>query len=189
MGQFFFSQMSLGTNNSSSGFLAGTTNSRADLFITLLQCKKIFKTFGLQFSHSVMFDSLQLHRLQHARLPCPSPSPSTCSSFCPSSWGCHPTISSSIIPFSCLPSFPASGYFPMRWFFTSGDQSIGVSASASVLPMNIQDWFPLGLTGLIAMQSKGLSRIFSNTTVQKHQFFSSQFSLWSNSHIHLAIGS
>ena len=101
-------------------------------------------------------------------------------------WWCHPTISSSVIPFSsCLQSFLASGSFPRSQFFTSGGQSIGVSASASVLPMNIQDWFPLGLTGLISLQSKALSRVFSNTTVQKHQFISTQLSLWSNSHIHI----
>ena len=125
----------------------------------------------IQFSHSVVSDSLQPHGLQHARPPCPSPTPGACSNSCPLSWWCHPTISSSIVPFSsCLQSFPASGSFPMSQFFSSGSQSIGVSASASVLPMNIQDWFPLGLTGLIFLQSKGLSSI-SNTTVQKHQFF------------------
>ena len=107
------------------------------------------------------------------------------SNSCPSSQWCHPTISSSLVPFSSrLQSFPASGAFPMSQFFTSGDQSIGVSASASVLPMNIQDWSPLGLTGLISLQFKGLARVFSNTTVQKHPFFSTQLSLWSNSHIH-----
>ena len=120
-----------------------------------------------------------------ARLPCPSPSPRACSNSCPSSQWCHPTISFSVIPFSsCLQSFPASGSFPMSQFFTTGGQSIGVSASASVLPMNIQDWFPLGLTGVISLQSTGLSRVFSNTTVQKHQFFGAQLSLWSNSLIH-----
>ena len=105
------------------------------------------------------------------------------SNSCPLSQWCHPTISSSAIPFSCLQCFPASGSFPMSQFFSSGGQSIGASASASVLPMNIQDWFPLGLTGWISLQSKGLSRAFSNTTVQKHHFFSAQFSLESNSHI------
>ena len=118
------------------------------------------------------------------RLPCPSPTPGTCSNSCPLNWWCHPTISSSVIPFSsCLQSFPAS-VFPMSQFFASGDQSIGATASASVLPMNIQDWFPLGLTGWISFQAKGLSRVFINTTVQKHQFFGAQLSLWSNSHIH-----
>ena len=123
------------------------------------------------FSHSVMCDFLWPHVLQHARLPCPSPTPRTYSNSCSLSQWCHPTISSSVIPFSsCLQSFIASGYFPMSRFFTWGGQSIGISTSASVLPMNIQDWFPLGLTGLICMQSKGLSRVFSNTTIQKHQF-------------------
>ena len=108
----------------------------------------------------------------------------TCSNSCPLSWWCYSTISSSIVPFSsCLWPFPASGSFPRSQFFASGGQSIGVSASASVLPMNIQDWFPLGWTGLISLLSKGLSRVFSNTTVQKHQFFGAQFSLWFNSHI------
>ena len=138
-----------------------------------------------QFSRSVMSDSLRPHGLQDARLPCPSPTPRACSNSCPSSWWCHPTISSSVIPFSSrFHSFLASGSFPMSQFFTSGGQSIGASASASVLPMNIQDWFPLGLIGWISLQSKGLSRVFSNTTVQKHQFFSTDLSLWSNSHIH-----
>ena len=118
------------------------------------------------------------------RLPCPSPSPRACSNSCPLSRWCHPTISSSVVPFSCLQSFPASGSFPVSQLFTSGGQNIGVSASASVLPMNIQDWSPLGWTGRISLQSKGLSRVFSNTTVQKHQFFDAQLSSQSNSHIH-----
>ena len=110
--------------------------------------------------------------------PIHSPVPGTCSNSCPSSWWCHPNISSSVIPVSsCLQSFPASGSFPMSQFFASGGQSIGTSASATVLPMYIQDWFSLGLTGLISLQSRGLSRVFSNTTVQKHQFFSTQLSL------------
>ena len=139
----------------------------------------------IQFSHSVMSDSLRPHGLEHARPPCPSPTPRACSNSCPSSQWCHPTIWSSVIPFSsCLQSFPASGSFPMSQFFTSGDQNIGALASASILPMNIQDWFPLGLTGWISLQSKGLLRVLSSTTVQKHQFFSAQLSLWSNSHIH-----
>ena len=118
--------------------------------------------------------------MKHAGLPCPSPTPGACSNSCPSIWWCHPTISSSVIPFSSdLLSFPASASFPMSQFFTSGGQSIGVSASAPVHPMNIQDWFPLELTGLITLQSKELSRVFSNTTVQKHQFFRIQPSLWS----------
>ena len=130
---------------------------------------------SVQFSSSVMSNSLWPHEPQHARPPCPSPAPRDCSNSCPSSWWCHPPISSSVVPFSsCLQSLPASGPFPVGQFFSSGDQSIGVSASASVLPMSIKDWFPLGLTGLISLQSKGLSRVFSNTTVQKHQFFSTQ---------------
>ena len=131
-----------------------------------------------------MSDSLQLHGLQHTSPPWPSPTPRAYSNSCPSHQWCHPTISSSVVPFSsCLQSFPASGSFPMSQLFTSGGQSIGVSTSASVLPMNIQDWFPLGWTGWISLQSKGLSRVFSNTTVQKHQFFSAQLSSQSNSHI------
>ena len=132
-----------------------------------------------------MSNSLQPRRLQHSRLPCASSTPGACSNSWPLSRWCHPTISSSVFPFSfCLQSFPASGSFPVSQFFESGGQSVGVSASASVLPVNIQDWFPLGLTGLISLQSKGLSRVFSNTTVQKHQFFSAQLSLWYSSHIH-----
>ena len=118
-----------------------------------------------------MSDSLQPHGLQHARLPCPSPTPGVYPNSCPSNRWCHPTISSSMIPFSsCLQSFPVSGSFPKSQFFASGSQRIGVSASASVLPMNIQDWFPLGWTGWISLPSKGFSRVFSNITVQKHQF-------------------
>ena len=125
----------------------------------------------VQFSHSVMSDSLQPHGLQHARLPCPSPTPRVYSDSCPLSRWCHPTNSPSAVPFSsCLQSFPASGSFPVSQFFVSGGQSIGVSASASVLTMNTQDWCPLGWTGWISLQSKGLSRVFSNTTIQKHQF-------------------
>ena len=131
-----------------------------------------------RFSCSVLSNSLPPHGLQHAGLPCPSPTPRAYSNSCPLSRWCHPTISSSVIPFSsCLQTFPASGSFPMSQFFKSGGLSLGASASASVLPMNIQNWFPLGLTGLILL-SKGLPRVFSNTTVQKHQF------LWFNSHIH-----
>ena len=137
------------------------------------------------FSLLVIADSLQPHGLQHTRLLCPSPSPRACSNSCPLSQPSQlPTNPLPVIPFSsCLQSFPASGSFPMSWLFTSGGQSIGASASASVLPMNIQDSFPLGLTGLISWQSKRLSRVFSNTTVQKHQFFGSQPSLYSNSYI------
>ena len=129
-----------------------------------------WEELGIQLRFSSVAHScptLWPHGLQHASLPCPSPTPGACSNSCPLSWWCHPTISSSVVPFSsCLQSFPASGSFPMSQFFTSGDQSIGVSASASVLPMNIQDWFPLGLTGLTSLQSRGLSRVFSNTTVK-----------------------
>ena len=132
-----------------------------------------------------MSDSLRPHGLQHARPPCPSPSPGVHTNSRPSSQWCHPAISSSVVPFSsCLQSFPASGSFPMSQLFTSCGQSIGVWASASVLPMNIQGWIPLRLTDLISLQSKGLSKVFSCTTVQKHQFFDARPSLWSNSHIH-----
>ena len=136
----------------------------------------------LLFSHWIMPDSLQPHGLQHSSLACPSLSPGICSNLCLLNRWCHPTISSSVTPFSCPQSFPASGFFPVSQLFASGGQSIG--ASASVLPMNIQGWFPLGWTGWISLQSKGLSRVFSNTTVQNHQFFSTQLSSWSNSHIH-----
>ena len=138
---------------------------------------------SVQFTHSVVSDSLWPHGLQHARLPCPSPTPGVYPNSCPLSWWCHPTISSSVILFSsCLLSFKNPGSFPVSQLFTSGGQSIG--ASASVLPMNIQDWFPLGWAGWISLQSKGLSRVFSSTTVWKHQFFSTQHFLWSNCHIH-----
>ena len=139
----------------------------------------------LLFSRSVMSNSLQPHGLQHTRLPCPSPSPGVCSNLCPLRRWCHPTIPSCVVPFSsCLQSFLASGAFSVSFSeFPLGGQSIGALASASVLPMNIHNWFPLGLTGLIFLLSKGLSRVFSNTTVQKHQFFSAQPSLWSNSDI------
>jgi len=140
---------------------------------------------SVQFSRSVMSDYWWPHWLLHARLSCPSPTPGAHANSYPLSKWNHPTISSSVLPFSsCLQSFPASGSFPRSQFFTSGGQSIGVSASASVLPMNIQDWFPLGRTCLITLQSKGLSRVFSNSIVQKYQFFGTQPSLWSNSHIY-----
>ena len=146
---------------------------------------------SVQFSCSVVFYSLQLHELQHARPPCPSPTPGAYPTHVcwvrdaiRDSW-CYPTISSSVIPFSSCPqSFPASGSFQISQLFAPGGQSIRVSASTSVLPMNTQDWSPLGWTGWISLQSKGLSRIFSNSTVQKYQFFGAQLSLWSNSHIH-----
>ena len=133
---------------------------------------------SVQCSCSVMSDSLWYHGLQHARPPCLSPTPGVHPNPCPLSWWSHPTTSSSVVTFSSyLQSFPASESFPVSSFFASAGQSIGVSASASVLPMNIQDWFPLGWTGCIALQSKGLSRVFSNTTVQKHQLFCPQLSL------------
>ena len=140
---------------------------------------------SVQFSCSVVSNSLQPHEPQHAKPLCPSPTPGACSSSCPLSlWG-YPTISSSVVPFSSCPqSFPTSGSFLMSQLFPSGGQSIRVSASISVLPMNTQNWSPLGWTGWISLQSKGLSRVFSNTTVQKHQFFHAQLSLQSNSYIH-----
>ena len=133
---------------------------------------------SVQFSRSVVCDSLWPHGLQHARPPCPSATPGVCSTSCPSGRWCHPTISSSVIPFSSrLQSFPLSDFFPVSQFFASGDQHIRTLASALVLPLNTQDWFPLGWTGWISLQSKGLSRVFSNTTIQKHQFFGVQHSL------------
>ena len=127
---------------------------------------------SVQFSHSVVSNSLQLHGLKHARLPCPSPTPGACSNSCLSSWWCHPAISSSVIPFSsCLQSFPPSGTFPMSQLFTSSSQNIIASASTSVLPMTIQDWFALGSTGWISLLSKELLRVFSNTTVLQHSAF------------------
>ena len=134
-------------------------------------------SYSPQFSCSVVSDSLQPHESQHARPPCPSPIPGVHPNSCPSSQWCHPAISSSVVPFSSCPqSLPASESFPMSQLFTWGGQSIGISALASVLPKNTQDWFPLGWTGWISLQSKGLSRVFSNTTVQKHQFFGAQLS-------------
>ena len=139
---------------------------------------------SVQFSCSVMSDSLWSHETQHARPPCPS-TPGVHSNSCALSQWCHPVISFSVVPFSSCPqSLPASGSFPMSQLFTWSSQSIGVSASTSFLPMNTQDWCPLGWTGWISLQSKGLSRVLSNTTVQKHQFFSAQFSSQSNSHTH-----
>ena len=133
--------------------------------------------WNIQFSPSVVSDSLRLHGLQHARPPCPSPTPGVYSNSCPLSRWCHPAISSSVIPFSCPQSFPASEFAQMSQLLTSGGQTIGVSASTLVLPMNTQDWFPLGWSGWISLQSKGLSRVFSNTIAQKHQFFCTQLSL------------
>ena len=142
-----------------------------------------YLSFSFQFSLSVMSDSLWPHESPHARPPCPSSTPGVYSNSCQLSRWCHPDISSSVVPFSSSPqSFPASGSFQMCQLFTSGGKSIGVSASASVLPMNTWDWSPLGWTGWISLQSKGLSRVFLSTTVKKHQFFSAQLSLWSNSH-------
>ena len=137
------------------------------------------KTFtSVQFSRSVLSNSLRPHESQHARPPCPSPTPEVHSNSCPASHWCHPAISSSVVPCSyCPQSLPASESFPMSQLFTWGGQSFGVSASASFLPKNTQDWSPSEWTGWISLQSKGLSRVFSNTTVQKHQFFGPQLSL------------
>ena len=151
----------------------------------ILGIEKNFQFSSFQFSHSVVSDSLRPHEPQHARLPCPSPTPGVHPNPCPSSRWWDPTISSSVVPFSShLQSFPASGSCQMSQLFTSGGQSIGASGSASVLPMNIQGWFPLGLTDLISLLSKGLSRVFSKTTIQKHQFIGAQLSLYFKSHIH-----
>ena len=140
---------------------------------------------SVQFSHSVVSDSLRPDESQHARPPCPSPTPGVQSDSHPLSQWCHPAISSSVVPFSSCPeSLPASEAFPMSQLFAWGGQSTGVSALASFLPKNTQDWSPSEWTGWISLQSKGLSRVFSNTTVQKHQFFSTQLSSQSNSHIH-----
>ena len=140
--------------------------------------------YSVQFSRSVISNSLRPHGLQHSRLPCPSPTPGACSNSCPLSWWCHPIILSSVTP--SPPVFNLSQHQGLFQWVSSLHQlaNIGASASASVLPVNIQDWFPLGLTGLIFLQSKGLPRVFSNTTVQKYQFFSAQLSSQSNSHIH-----
>ena len=140
---------------------------------------------SVQFSPSAMSKSLWPHEVQHTRPPCPSPTPRVHSNSCPLCQRCYPTIPSSAIPFSSCPqSFPASGSFQASQLFTSGGQNIGVSASISVLPVNTQDWSPLGWTGWIFLQSKGFSRVFSNTTVQKHRFFGTQLSSQSHSHIH-----
>ena len=144
-------------------------------YMTFIMLKSVV---SVQFSCSVVSDSLRPYGLQHARLPCPSPTPGAYSNSCPLSWWCHTTMSSSVVPFSsCLQFIQASRSFPMNQFFASGGQSIGASASTSVHSMNIQDWLPLGWTGFISLQSKGHSRVFSNTTVQKHQFLSTQLSL------------
>ena len=147
------------------------------------KCRKGINS--VQFSRSVVSNSLRPNELQHARPPCPSPTPGVHSNSCPSSWWYHPAISSSVVPFSSCPqSLPASESFPMSQLFAWGGQSTGVSALASLLPKNTQDWSPLEWTGWISLQSKGLSRVFSSTTVQKHQFFGTQLSSQSNSHIH-----
>ena len=168
----------------------GTTSNwaRTRFIPTPLLICTVLHNFGfhlLLLSSSVMSDSLQHQGLQHTRLPCPSPIPRACSNSSPLSQWCHPTISFSVTPFSSgTQPFPALGSFLMSWLFASGAQSIGVSASTSVPPINIHGWFPLELTGLISLLSKGLSKVFSNTTVQKHQFFRAQLSLYSTSHIH-----
>ena len=150
-----------------------------------IQKTKIMASGPIQFSYSVMSDSLRPHELQHARPPCPLPTLGVHPNPCPLSRWCHPTISSSVVLFfSCPQSFPTSGSFPMSQHLASDSQSIGVSASTSDLPMNTQDWSPLGWAGWISLQSKGLSRVFSSTTVQKYQFFTGQLCLESNSHIH-----
>ena len=173
------------------GFLERSSENNLDCECLKSRVHSLFLVFlleygsSVQFSRSVVSNSLRPHESQHARPPCPSPTPGVHSNSSPSSQWCYPAISSSVVPFSsCLQSFPASGSFQMSQFFTSGGQSIGVSASTSVLPMNTQDWSPLGWTGWISLQSKGLSRVFSNTTVQKHLFFGTQLSSQSNSHIH-----
>ena len=154
------------------------------VFINWLLLVHLSSSVSVQFSCSVTSDSLQPHESLNIRPPCPSPTPGVHSDSCPSSWWCHPVISSTVIPFSSCPqSLQASGSFPMSQFAWGG-QSIGVLASASVLPMNTQDWSPLGWTGWISLQFKGLSRVFSNNTVQKHQFFGAQLFSQSNSHIH-----
>ena len=147
-------------------------------FISISTFMISFLSFSsVQFSRSVVSDSLRPHELQHTRPPCPSPTSRVHPNPCPLCWWYHPTISSSVVPFSCLQSFPASGSFQVSQLFTSGGQSIEASASASVLPMNIQDWFRLGWTVCNCLLSKGLWTVFSNTTVQKHQFFGAQLSL------------
>ena len=161
--------------------LSGSSN----IFLNVKMFYKIKNLSSVQFSCSVMSDSLRLHGLQHARTPCPSLAPGVYSNLRPSSRWCHPAISSSVVPFSSCPqSLPASGSFPMSQLFAWGGQSTGVSALASFIPKNTQDWSPLEWTGWISLHSKGLSRVFSSTTVQKHQFFDAQLSSQSNSHIH-----
>ena len=182
--KYIFERLSkdfLGTASQIVSFLC-VYNSIWNLFEILWVRNPAIFPNSVQFSRSVMSDSLRPHESQHARPPCPSPTPGVYSNWCPLSECCHPTISSSVVPFS---SCPQSGSFQMSLLFTWSDQSIGVSPSASVFLMNTQDWSPLGWTGWISLQSKGLSRVFSNTTVQKHQFFSAQLFSQSNSHIHM----
>ena len=151
----------------------------------LFWCAILRTKSSANFISSFVSDSLWPHESQQARPPCPSPTPRVYPNSCPSSQWCHPALSSTVIPFSSCPqSFPTSGSFPMSQLFTWGGQSIGAAASTSVIPMNNQDWYPLGWTGWISLQSKGLSRVFSNITVQKHQFFGTQLSSQSKSHIH-----
>ena len=179
------------SDSSCQSFSFWRRNSIRCLLIKANWVEAIMANFGsflssVQFS-SVVSDSLRSGESQHARHPCPSPTPGVYSNSCPSSQWCHPAVSSFVVPFSSCPqSLPASGSFPMSQLFSLaiGGQSIGVSASASVIPMNTQDWSPLGWTGWISLHSKGLSRVFSNTTVQKHQFFGAQLSSQSSSHIH-----
>ena len=161
--------------------VSGTQQSDSVVRVYVCVCMRVSVS---QFSRSVVSDFLRPHGLQHARHPCPSPTPRVYSNSCPLSWWCHPTISSSVIPFSSrLQSFSVSGSFQMSQFFTSGGQSIGASASASVLPVNIWGWFPLGSTGLISLLSKRLSRVFSSPTVWRHQVFDAQPFLLSSFHI------
>ena len=171
----------------------GVPNPRATQQVVRVRFRMYFKQLqisthsGLKSKHNILFSSVQslscvqlfaIHEPQHARPPCPSPTARVYPNSCPLTRWCHPTISSSVVPFSSCPqSFPTSGFFPMSQLFPSGGQGIGASASTSVFPMNTQDWSPLGWTGWISLQSKGLSRVFSNTTVQKHQFLSAQLSL------------
>ena len=178
-GWYLRSGLNFGELSSSPGSLWHISSVRLLSQVWLFAAPLDYRTSGFfQFSHSVMSDSLRPHELQPTSTPCPSPTPRVHPNSCPLSWWCHPTISSYVVPFSsCLQSFPASGSFPKSQLFTSGGQRIGVSASTSFLPKNTQDWSPLRWTGWISFQSKGLFRVFSNITVQKHQFFDAQLSL------------
>ena len=169
-----------GNRRSATSYSKVTCSSYILSFVSFLLLVPRYSGVPVQFSCLVVSDSLWPYGLQHTRLPCPSPTPGAYSNSCPLSRWCHSTISSSVVPFfSCLQSFPASESFPVSRFFASGGQSIGASALAPVLPMSFQDWSPLGWTGLISVHSKGLSRVFSNTTVQKRRFFIAKLSLWS----------